>query len=440
MPPLRPRNGENPQISRRTDRASERLSVSWVDLLDFSPTARVLLVDSGARGAETDLRARTPYVDVVDRDELPQQGRYDLVCVDGVRLTREQRRLLGSLLSPEGRWAQVSDNALSPLRAHDLLRGGDGGRDARVSLRRLRRVLRRELGLEPAQVFALLRSSVRPITAFDLMSRTGTAHTVAASLTHIHGVRGAILGLARWSPRRLVARFSPGWLVLAAAPAAVADPRRVVGKVANNDSKEIKILRGDPPVELEKRFILTSPSSEAAALRELAELGFTLAPQILGVDDTTVRYGWRAGDTLPLEKLTDDEVVLWTGRAAAVLRQLHDVSRHEDGSVLVHGDYWLGNLLVEGDRVCCVLDWTKSHRGAPDVDRQFLVDSLRGRRAVSPQLEARITRTVREQLGEAEAVASPTPPPPGRAGGPATTPVSDPGGRPGEPGRDDGPS
>jgi aminoglycoside phosphotransferase (APT) family kinase protein len=44
--------------------------------------------------------------------------------------------------------------------------------------------------------------------------------------------------------------------------------------------------------------------------------------------------------------------------------------------VLVHGDYWLGNLLIEGKGVAAVVDWSGAHWGAPEEDLVHLVTSL----------------------------------------------------------------
>lgn len=371
--------------------------MSWVDLLDIAETDRVLLLGSRS-AAEADLRTHTPHVVVAERAQPPEAGQHDMVCVDGVRLTGRQRRRLASVLAPGGRWVQVSDNAVSPLRALDRLRGVRGGSDLRVSLGLLRRVLRRQVGVETHQAFALLRSSARPITAFDVLSRTGMAHTAAASLTHVRGVRGALLRLARRSPPRLVAWFAPGWMVVARAPEVPVDPRRVVGKVATNKSDEVKILRGDPPVEMEKRFVRSTPTAETAALRELGRLGFPLAPRLLEADETSLRYEWLTGETLRLARLDDEELTAWITRAADVLGELQRATRHVDGTVLVHGDFWLGNLLVDGERVCGILDWTRSHRGSPEFDRRFLVESLEGKRETSPELRARLVRIVDERL------------------------------------------
>ena len=62
--------------------------------------------------------------------------------------------------------------------------------------------------------------------------------------------------------------------------------------------------------------------------------------------------------------------------AARALALLQSSTRHEDGTVLVHGDYWLGNLIVDRGQVVGVFDWELAQRGSPEEDRRFLADSL----------------------------------------------------------------
>ncbi len=91
-----------------------------------------------------------------------------------------------------------------------------------------------------------------------------------------------------------------------------------------------------------------------------------------------------------VDRLDDDDLVAWTARAAALLARLQELTGSADGTVLVHGDFWLGNLLVEGDRVTGLVDWGDARRGSPDVDRRFLVESLARRQRVEPALRARL--------------------------------------------------
>lgn len=358
----------------------------------------MLLVTDRPVAAESDLRSRTPDVTVLRADDgarVPTgEAGFDLVCVAGTRLSAQQRSALARMLRPDGRWAQVSDNALSPLRVWDRLTHRRYGHDPRLALRGLRLELRRDAGLESQQEFALLRSSERPVMAFDALSATGMHETLAAGLTHIHSVRGlALRALQRLGPTT-AARLAPAWLILAGPPGQRLEPRRIVGKVSTRKSTQVKLLRGDPPRELEKRFGPSIPTAEIAALRELAEVGFPLAPSLLGSGEDSLRYRWSVGTTLRLRRLSDDELVVWIARAAEVLKQMQTATARPDGTVLVHGDFWLGNLLVRDDQVCCVIDWTESRRGTPDVDRRFLLTSLEGKRQTSSALDDELRRVV----------------------------------------------
>ncbi len=44
----------------------------------------------------------------------------------------------------------------------------------------------------------------------------------------------------------------------------------------------------------------------------------------------------------------------------------------EAGTTLVHGDFRIGNVLVEGDALAAVLDWEFAHIGDPDIDVAWL--------------------------------------------------------------------
>ena len=53
-------------------------------------------------------------------------------------------------------------------------------------------------------------------------------------------------------------------------------------------------------------------------------------------------------------------------------RALHNDRRPAAMRALVHGDYRLGNLMVDGDRVSAVLDWEGTHLGDPTEDLGWL--------------------------------------------------------------------
>lgn len=61
--------------------------------------------------------------------------------------------------------------------------------------------------------------------------------------------------------------------------------------------------------------------------------------------------------------VTDDEL----GRR--LLRVLADgVTRRPNPSVLIHGDYWPGNVLLDDDEIVAVIDWEDARLGDPLVD------------------------------------------------------------------------
>lgn len=382
--------------------SARTLPVTWVDLLDVGADDVVVLVP-GRGDAERHLRAHTSRVHVVEPGAVTPgtlPDRVDLVCVDGVDLPQRQRQRLRARLAPGGRWVQVADNRLSPLRLLDAARGRPGGGDPRLRATPVGSSARR-LELRTEQVFALLRSTARPVTACDLRSPAGSVLTVEATLTHVGGRRGRVLRALLRAPARvmvvLLALLTPGWLTIARARPAPPerDPRRVVGKVANADSVQVKLLRGDPPREVEKIYLDPAEAAvETAALAEVARSGFPLAARVLADEGLRVRYSWLHGRTLEVDTLDGDQLVAWTARAVSVLEDLQRRTRRDDGTVLVHGDFWLGNLLVEGDRICGVLDWGDSHRGSPGTDREFLLATLLAARPHDDALHRRLASAV----------------------------------------------
>ena len=326
-------------------------------------------------------------------------GGWDVVCLDAVDAvaTEEPGGGWRGLLAPQGRLVVVGDHLASPLRALDAVTRGGRAPGARLGHRRTVRAVERS-GLRVHQVFGLMRSSNEPAVAFDALAPDSLAATLGATLAHVHGARGRALGVARRLGPRQVLALCPGWMVVAST-APVAPDDRVVGKVSNRDSEEIKLVRGSPAHSLERRLVgahaeraesTGGPAVEVEVLRELEAAGFTLAPRLLPPwTATSYRCTWQSGSPLPVDRLGESELLAWVHRAARALGQLQAATRAADGTVLVHGDFWLGNLLVEGDEVTAVVDWTEAHRGPAQTDRQFLVSSLE-RWVASPGLRRRL--------------------------------------------------
>ena len=352
---------------------------SWVDLVDVCSADRVLLLHTRVRCPDDAFRQRGAAVTSVLVDATTpvviEPESWDLVCFDGVPYDEVPDRLWRQQLAPHGRVVVVGDHLASPLRVLDGLLRRSAGPGATWGHRRTARRLA-ATGLVTQQAFGLLRSSSSSVVAFDARTESGMRAVFGSTLAHVHGWRATAIAVAARMPARLLLRLCPGWLVVAGDPGPPPEDR-VVGKVSNRDSEEIKLLRGDPVTVVERRHLNDHPSGEVAALRELEEAGFTLAPRVLGEPGPQgVRYSWMSGSSLAIDRLDDAGLVRWVARAAEVLAELQALSRRSDGTVLVHGDFWLGNLLTDGDRVVAVVDWTEAHRGSPDVDRLFLVTSL----------------------------------------------------------------
>jgi aminoglycoside phosphotransferase (APT) family kinase protein len=62
---------------------------------------------------------------------------------------------------------------------------------------------------------------------------------------------------------------------------------------------------------------------------------------------------------------------------AFVLAWLRDHAPTNDATVLVHGDFKAGNVLLDGDEVSAVLDWETAHLGDPHEDLGWVTNPLR---------------------------------------------------------------
>ncbi|HEV3402510.1 MAG TPA: phosphotransferase, partial [Acidimicrobiales bacterium] len=304
-------------------------------------------------------------------------------------------------LAPGGRLVVVAGNPLSPLRAWDRLRRRPVGPTGAAAPARLRRPLEAR-GLRIEQRFGLLPSSVASTTCFDLAAPRAAAAVLGAASVRVEGARAAALCLLRQlAERRAAAALVPGWMVVASP----AGPRRrpevtpPTARLGYADSREAKVLRGEPPRELEKRYSSeAAAAAETMALQVLERAGLAFAPRFLRrpAPDRTCQT-WVPGRALCPARLGHRELTAWVARSARVLGRLHGVTARPDGRVLVHGDYWLGNLLVDGDAVVGVVDWAGAHWGAPPEDLRFLVDSLVGAGTVSPPRALELARIVRSE-------------------------------------------
>ncbi|GAB2778079.1 hypothetical protein GCM10027020_34480 [Nocardioides salsibiostraticola] len=398
------------QVDGSDQQDAELGPFTWVDLIDVRAGARVLLIDSGNRRAEASLLAtRGQVTTATPKTWRREVGRsFDLICLDGVGIPpSDSLRQMREILAPEGRMVLCLDNRTSPLRAADRRRNGSdiSAPEAGVGLRPALRSLS-GADLQVRQRFVLLRSSNSPATAFDLMSRSSVRAVATATLSHVGGLRGRLVGALPRMPSTLIDRLAPAWLIIADRGVGGPDPDRIIGKVANRDSEEVKLIRGDPPSVLERCYLRRTPetAAEVSALTAAEKAGFSLAPRIVGTSqETRVAVTYLTGTPLVAASLSDAEVLHWIGRAARALGTLQRSTREADGTVLVHGDLWLGNLLVSGAEITGIVDWTSARRGAADIDQRFLIESLDHHREVSDAMRERIEATLAAGLRQGQA-------------------------------------
>lgn len=417
------------------ERLEHRWAGAWVQLLSIGPDEDVLLLDCAPSRALDRLAAvaRTlgvppgrlpgggpgahPVADVVPA-ELEQHllRTWDVVVVDGAVPTVELLGRLRASLRDGGRLVVVTDNPRSPLAPKQSLAGPDAFGDGHEGVLCTPALLAgrlAEAALAVDQWFGLFRSSTVSTTAYELGSPVATRMVLGAALVHLTGRRAAGVRVLRRLPARAQRTLVPGWMVVArrsGEPVRV-DPLRIVGRMGYERTPDAKVLLGDPPAALERTYAdASSAEAEAMALRTLAAAGLELAPALLGRPRPDVcRIAWVDGQDLPVRTMPAAELVRRTAEAARLLGRIQSATRRPDGAVLVHGDYWLGNTLLAGDRLRWVIDWGAAHWGDPAVDRDFLVHGLTGFRPLPPALVDRLRRAVAAELGTAGASTAPPP-------------------------------
>lgn len=322
----------------------------------------------------------TPLLGTSPPEPPEESGGWDLVLCTGGRLDDPPVVSALKSIAPNGRVAVLVDNPWSPIRRMQTLRG-ERAYGVRASSAAKVRARLRTHDIQTAQVFGLLRSTAAPVTAFELAAPTSVRAVIAASDSHIGGARSVGLLMKRWAARESIGRMLPGMLVLGSRGRPAIQQDRITGMIGHRDSREVKLVRGSPPSVLDKRYAGEAEAdAEAHALTVLTDADLRIAPRLLQrPTPRTVWMDWLPGDPLAVDRLSRRETIDWVERAAWTLIMLQRATlRPETGEVLVHGDFWLGNMLTAGDRIIGVIDWTESRWGAPQVDQEFLVDGLRG--------------------------------------------------------------
>lgn len=340
-----------------------------------------------AVGVDTPQReVHLPFLDAWLPDRAVGTAPWDAIVVGddpgwGTDALRERLRAALGEARPDAPVLVVADNRWSPLRAVDRLTGKGAGTS--VSRRTILADLR-SLDLVVEREYGLLRSTLSPAAVFDLDARRAARAALRGASPRMGGLRrrltDALAASARW--RRPVGWLMPGWALVAGRSDQITTRRShgavVTARVATVDADESKLLFGEPPQAMEKRYETPEKAdAEAMALEVMGDALPGVAPRLIDrPGPRRVRMEWLTGQPVAPLSMSSTAVESWLVEAARLLARIHEATRTPDGTVLVHGDYWLGNLLTDGAEVTGVVDWVDARWGSDDDDRLHLVDYL----------------------------------------------------------------
>lgn len=359
---------------------------AWTELLGDVRGLSVVLVDATGGQADVLLTEAGASVQVLTAQQLGRvtPGTADRVALAGMRLDGRLVRTAASLLRPEGVLLLVTANGASPLAWLDRAQ-----QRSAAPLHTLRRISRlaRSAGVPPRKEYGLLRSVEVSSTVVDLGSRSAAAYVMASSNTLNSGMRRrAVDALQHAVSRGHARRVMPGLAVLCSADPLPYPP--LTGRIGVLGSAEVKLLYGDPPSSVDKVYASERAArAEADALAAVNAVWPGIAPELIERRSAMCnRVSWAPGRTLAVKRLSLEDGERWVLATAALLGEMHRrLGPSPDGTVLVHGDLWLGNLLVDDaqTRIAALIDWTESHRGDAETDLAFLVRTW-GRRRLDP--------------------------------------------------------
>lgn len=361
---------------------------AWCEVLDITSGDRVLVFSDQPDAPRRRLEPMGATVAVSATAE--GSDRWDLVVVDRPKsldgLARAWPRV-----RPGGRLVVVTDNRRSPLRWLDERIGSPGGPTV-GSVETIRASLA-ELGAAHAQVFGLLRGSSSSPTVF----RTDLPAVSRAVLSSAAANSGTLRRTAVWALETLAVRgwataLLPAWMIVASDHRRATGPSTPTGRIGVELNAQGVVVLGPGPDGVEKFYC--DPAALAAsieALETLAAVGFTAAPRIIDQPSPTrLRLEWVQGTDVDANNLPVDELESWLRRAGAVLGELQRRTRRPDGTVLVHGDLWLGAMVADGDRIAAIIDWDDSHWGDPENDMRTLLAVARERAGFTPRQRERL--------------------------------------------------
>lgn len=347
-------------------------SGAWADLIALRGGEHILFVGSDRSGGAIDrLRSRGATVSVVDADAILAgeilPGEKPDLAISAHLGPDEAARLLGRL-PPEVRFAVIADNRRSPLASKRDRRDGWTSR---------------QLSAIDGDVLALLRSADVCTTAFRVdLPDLATTVLDGAAVGAGGGRRLAIRALAALARRGLATPVVPAWLVVRTDK--LDAPTGRMG-VAENDQGAV--LYGHGPDSVEKVYANDAEvAAVVTAMTLLNTAGIEVGGQIIDQPSARrLRLEWVQGTVLDANAMKAEELARWTESAAELLGQIHASTRDETGMVLVHGDFWLGAVVVQGDAISGIIDWTDSFRGSPSVDLATLAAVAKTRTDISAE-------------------------------------------------------
>lgn len=344
-------------------------------MLDISSGDRVMLVSDDPDAA---LR-RLAHIGVTPRVGEDLERGFDLVVVERPA-TLDALPKAWAHVRPGGRLVVVTDNGRSPLRWLDGRSGKPIG-PAIGSLTQMRSALA-GLGAPHTQVFGLLRGSSSSPTVFRTDLPAVSRAVLGAARANSNWLRrSAVDGLSALCSRGWADNVLPAWMIVASDSPLITEAWTPTGRIGVELNERGVVVLGPGPDGVEKFY--SDPAARAAtisSLRDLDHAGFSAAPRVLAEPSlTSLRLEWIPGRDVDANNAPIDRLEGWLRQAGGLLGDLQRRTTAGDGTVLVHGDLWLGAMVADGDEIVAIIDWDDSHRGDPAADMKTLLAVVRQR-------------------------------------------------------------
>lgn len=128
------------------------------------------------------------------------------------------------------------------------------------------------------------------------------------------------------------------------------------------------LLREDTDQWLVTEFVvgdsIVDPADLSSALSQMANL----LSRLHSVDANTLDIVELTAGEDPIERLSTCLPETAAGRTVRTLIDQGTIGLHHNPRVLIHGDYWPGNVLWHGGRLAAVIDWEDAWLGDPLAD------------------------------------------------------------------------